>query len=226
METNNNLNATLGFRDSLKIKICGMKFPDNIQAVTDLKPDFLGFIFYPKSPRYAEPLDIDLLLNIPRNILKIGVFVNETQDNILETVKKYSLQGVQLHGSESEELCYTLKSIGLLVFKAFQIAEAVDFNATEDYEGACDFFIFDTKTAAHGGSGVKFDWSILSEYKGETRFLLSGGISLEDVETIKLINHPKLAGVDLNSRFEISPGIKNVDLLAEFFSNIKRTTKA
>ena len=198
-----------------------MKFPDNIQAVTDLKPDFLGFIFYPKSPRYPETLDIDLLLNIPRNILKIGVFVNETQDNILETVKKYSLQGVQLHGSESEELCYTLKSLGFLVFKAFPIADATDFKATENYEGACDFFLFDTKTPTHGGSGVKFDWSILSSYQGDTRFLLSGGISVEDVEIIKLINHPKMIGVDLNSRFEISPGMKDSTLLAEFITAIK-----
>jgi phosphoribosylanthranilate isomerase len=207
--------------NKLKIKICGMKFPDNIQAIVRLKPDFLGFIFYPKSPRYAEPLDLDLMKTLPRSILKIGVFVNETQDNILETVKKYHLEGVQLHGSESDELCYTLKSIGLLVFKAFPIAETDDFKSTENYEGACDFFLFDTKTPAHGGSGVKFDWNILSYYKGDTRFLLSGGISLEDVETIKLINHPKMAGVDLNSRFEISPGLKNANQIGEFIKDLK-----
>lgn len=207
--------------NKLKIKICGMKFPENIQTIIGLKPDFLGFIFYPKSPRYAEPLDLDLMKTLPRSILKIGVFVNETQDNILEIVKKYHLQGVQLHGSESDELCYTLKSIGLLVFKAFPIAEVADFKVTEDYEGACDFFLFDTKTPVHGGSGIKFDWSILSSYQGDTRFLLSGGISVEDVETIKLINHPKMTGVDLNSRFEISPGLKNSTLLAEFTEALK-----
>jgi phosphoribosylanthranilate isomerase len=207
--------------NKMTVKICGMKFPENIQSIIGLKPDFLGFIFYPKSPRYAEPLEVDLMKTLPRSILKIGVFVNETQDNILETVKKYHLQGVQLHGSESDELCYTLKSIGLLVFKAFPIADATDFKATENFEGACDFFLFDTKTPAHGGSGVKFDWSILSDYHGDTRFLLSGGISLEDVETIKQINHPKLTGVDLNSRFEISPGLKNSTLLAEFIEGLK-----
>ncbi len=198
-----------------------MKFPENIRAIAGLKPDFLGFIFYPKSPRYAEPLDVELMKSLPRSILKIGVFVNETQDNILEIVKKYHLQGVQLHGSESEELCYTLKSIGLLVFKAFPIAEAADFKATEDYEGACDFFLFDTKTPTHGGSGIKFDWSILSEYKGETRFLLSGGISVEDADAIKQLNHPQLVGVDLNSRFEIKPGLKNVEVLNQFIKKMK-----
>ena len=198
-----------------------MKFPDNIQSIVRLKPDFLGFIFYPKSPRYAEPLDLDILKTLPKSILKIGVFVNETQDNILDTVKKYSLQGVQLHGSESEELCYTLKSIGLLVFKAFPIAEVADFKVAEAFDGACDFFLFDTNTTAYGGSGQKFDWTILSSYQGETRFLLSGGISVEDVETIKLINHPKMVGVDLNSRFEISPGLKNSTLLAEFTEALK-----
>jgi phosphoribosylanthranilate isomerase len=205
----------------LKIKVCGMKSPENIQAVVKLKPNFLGFIFYPKSPRYAEPLDEDLMKTIPRSILKIGVFVNETEENILETVKKYHLQGVQLHGSESEELCYTLKSIGLLVFKAFPIAEAADFKTTENYEGACDFFLFDTKTPIHGGSGVKFDWSILSSYHGETRFLLSGGISVEDAANIKEIKHIKFSGIDLNSKFEDSPGMKNVELLTDFLKDLK-----
>ena len=197
-----------------------MKFPENIQDITALKPDFLGFIFYQKSPRFVDALDAEFLKTVPRSILKIGVFVNETQDNILETVKKYHLQGVQLHGSESEELCYTLKSLGLLVLKAFPIAEAADFKATEAYEGSCDFFLFDTKTPAHGGSGLKFDWSILSEYQGETRFLLSGGISVEDAETIKQITHPQFVGVDLNSRFEMSPGLKNVELLTDFLTEL------
>lgn len=206
----------------MKIKICGMKYPENIAQIVALKPDFMGFIFYPKSPRYAEPLDVETMNSLPRSVLKIGVFVNESLDDILQTVKKYSLHGVQLHGSESEEMCYTFKSAGLLVFKAFSIAEPADFDLTEEYEGTCDFYIFDTKTPQHGGSGQKFDWSILSAYQGETRFLLSGGISADDAEAIKAIRHPQLWGVDLNSRFEVEPGRKDAEKLREFLRSLPR----
>ncbi|MDP4239151.1 MAG: phosphoribosylanthranilate isomerase [Bacteroidota bacterium] len=205
----------------LMIKVCGMKFPENIQAVAALCPEFMGFIFYPKSPRYAEPQDEKVLQVLPRKIMKIGVFVNETLDEILSVVKKYSLQGVQLHGTEPDDLCYTLRAAGLIVIKAFAISGTTDFKATDDYEGTCDFFLFDTKTPAHGGSGVKFDWSVLSAYVGGTRFILSGGISVDDLESIKQINHPKLAGVDLNSKFEVWPGEKDVALLEAFISGLK-----
>ena len=197
-----------------------MKFPENIQAVAALKPDMMGFIFYPKSPRYAEPLDVEVLQALPKRIMKIGVFVNASLDEILTVVKKYSLNGVQLHGTDSEEVCYTLKSVGLLVLKAFAISEAADFKATEEYEGSCDFFLFDTKTPAHGGSGQKFDWSVLSAYDGDTRFLLSGGISADDAEAIRQIDHPLLAGVDLNSKFEMSPGLKDVERLSKFIKQL------
>lgn len=204
----------------MKIKVCGMKYPENISQIVALKPDFMGFIFYPKSPRYAEPLDVDFMLSIPRSVLKIGVFVNEELDDMLEVVKKYGLNGVQLHGSESEDLCYTFKSAGLLTLKAFSIAEEADFDKTEDYEGTCDLYVFDTKTPAHGGSGKKFDWSILSAYQGNTPFLLSGGIGPDDAEAIKAIDHPMLRGVDLNSRFEIEPGLKDAAKLSIFLKEI------
>lgn len=220
------LNSPLGAGGRLAVKICGMKFPSNIVEVAALNPDFMGFIFYPKSPRYAESLDVDVLSKIPRRILKIGVFVNETEDEILEKVKKYSLQGVQLHGSESEEFCYGLKMAGLIVLKAFPVVVASDFSITEHYEGACDFFLFDTKTPDHGGSGRKFDWSLLDEYKGETSFLLSGGIAIEDVDAISSIKHPKFAGIDLNSKFEVSPGLKDVELLKQFTKEIKSNSSS
>jgi phosphoribosylanthranilate isomerase len=198
-----------------------MKYPENIQTVATLSPEFMGFIFYPKSPRYAEPLDEKVLKALPKRILKIGVFVNETLDDILSVVKKYSLQGVQLHGTESYDLCYTLKAAGLVVIKAFAISQVRDFKVTEDYEGTCDFFLFDTKTAVHGGSGIKFDWSVLSVYEGATRFLLSGGITVDDVDIIKQIHHTKLAGVDLNSKFELKPGLKDTALLEVFVKGVK-----
>lgn len=218
-ETNSTSPPKGGFRGA--VKICGMKYFSNIQAVAALHPDLMGFIFYPKSPRYAEPLDISTLNALPAGIKKIGVFVNEDLENILTIVYKYKLEGVQLHGSENADICRKLKDTGLLVLKAFPIADAYNFNVTKIYEGACNYFLFDTKTDAYGGSGVKFDWSILNEYKGETPFLLSGGIAADDSEAILKIEHPKFAGIDLNSKFEVSPGLKNVEVLWGFLKGIR-----
>jgi len=201
------------------IKICGLKYPENIQAVSALKPDFMGFIFYPKSPRYADPLDIKTLEALPPTIKKIGVFVNEDIENILTIAYKYKLDGLQLHGTELVDMCRKLKKLGYLVIKAFPIAEAYNFKVTKAYEGVCDYFLFDTKTDAYGGSGVKFNWQILKGYKGETPFLLSGGIAVDDAEAIRKIEHPLFAGIDLNSKFELKPGLKNISLLKEFISN-------
>lgn len=217
-ETNSISPPMGGFRGA--VKICGMKFPENILAVAALQPDFMGFIFYPKSPRFAEPLDIELLNSLPKSIKKIGVFVNEDIEDILTIVFKYNLDGVQLHGSENVDVCKKLKDTGLLVLKAFPVADVYNFNVTKPYEGSCDYFLFDTKTEAYGGSGVKFDWSILDEYQGKTPFLLSGGIAADDAEAILKIEHPKFAGIDLNSKFEVSPGLKNVEVLRGFLKEI------
>ena len=204
----------------MKIKICGMKYSENIRAVAELKPDFMGFIFYPKSPRYAEPLDIATLNAIPPTIKKIGVFVNENLENILTICYKYKLDGVQLHGTELVEMCNELKKVGYIVIKAFPVAKAYNFKVTKAYEGVCDYYLFDTKTDAYGGSGVKFNWGILDEYVGETPFLLSGGIAADDAEAILKIEHPKFAGIDLNSKFEVKPGLKNITLLEEFLNQL------
>ena len=203
------------------LKICGLKYPENIQAVAALKPDFMGFIFYPKSPRYAEPLDVKYLESLPPAIKKIGVFVNEDLENILTTAYKYKLDGLQLHGTELVDMCRELKKLGYLVIKAFPIAESYNFKVTKAYEGVCDYFLFDTKTDSYGGSGVKFNWQILKDYKGETPFLLSGGIAVDDAEAILKIEHPKFVGIDLNSKFEEKPGMKNVPLLKDFISNFR-----
>ena len=205
----------------MKIKICGMKIPENILAVAALQPDFMGFIFYPKSPRFAEPLDIATLNALPQSIKKIGVFVNENMENILTFVYKYKLDGVQLHGTELVGMCKEFRESGLIVIKAFPIAEAYNFKVTKPYEGACDYFLFDTKTDAYGGSGLKFNWKMLDEYKGQTPFLLSGGIAADDAEAILKIEHPKFAGIVLNSRFELKPGLKNIDLLKTFILELK-----
>ncbi len=197
-----------------------MKFPENIQAVAALKPDFMGFIFYPKSPRYAEPLDNASLNALPESIKKIGIFVNENLENILTIVYNYKLDGVQLHGTELVGMCKELRETGLIVIKAFPIAEAYNFRVTKPYEGVCDYFLFDTKTDAFGGSGVKFNWKMLDEYQGETPFLLSGGIAADDAEAILKIKHSKFAGIDLNSKFEVKPGLKDAELLKGFIKEL------
>jgi phosphoribosylanthranilate isomerase len=209
-------NLKAPFRGLGVIKICGMKFHSNILAVAALHPDFMGFIFYSKSPRFAEPLDITTLKALPKSIKKIGVFVNENLENILTIATKYDLDGVQLHGTELVEMCKKLRKVGFIVIKAFPIAEAYNFKVTKAYEGACDYFLFDTKADAYGGSGLKFNWGMLNEYVGETPFLLSGGIAADDAEAILKIKHPKFAGIDLNSKFEVKPGEKDIELLKQF----------
>jgi len=215
--------STHSFMESKErlVKVCGMKYPGNIQAVAALHPDFMGFIFYTKSPRFAEPLSLETLAAIPASIKKIGVFVNEDLENILTVVYKYKLNGVQLHGSEMVSMCAQLKEAGLIVIKAFPIAEAINFIPAKRYEGVCDYFLFDTKTDAYGGSGLKFNWEMLDEYSGETPYFLSGGIAADDVEAILKINHPKFAGIDLNSKFEIRPGEKSVELLSVFLEKLR-----
>lgn len=197
-----------------------MKHPENIRNVAALQPDFMGFIFYPKSPRFAEPLDVSVLNALPPTIKKIGVFVNESLENILTIASKYNLDGVQLHGTEMVNMCMELRKAGHIVIKAFPVAEAYNFKVTKAYEGACDYFLFDTKTDAYGGSGLKFNWGMLDEYVGETPFLLSGGIAADDAEAILKIEHPKFVGIDLNSKFEVSPGLKNVELLKGFLDEL------
>ena len=198
-----------------------MKHPENMQLVAALQPDLMGFIFYPKSPRYAEPLDMATLDALPESIKKIGVFVNENLENVLTIAHKYNLDGMQLHGTELETMCAELRKAGYIVIKAFPIAEAYNFKVTKKYEGTCDYFLFDTKTDAYGGSGIKFNWAMLDEYTGNTPFLLSGGIAPDDADAILKIKHPEFAGIDLNSKFEIEPGLKNVELLNVFLKELR-----
>lgn len=202
------------------IKVCGMREPDNIREILTLDPDFLGLIFYPKSSRYVTSPTIINNIRFGQNTKKTGVFVNATEDEIMQKVKLYELQAVQLHGEESVVLCRSLRNKGVLVLKAFQIYAAEDFEDTLLYNDQVDYFLFDTKTAFYGGSGSKFDWSLLDAYHGNTPFFLSGGIGPDDVQAIQKINHPLFRGVDLNSRFEIAPAIKSYKLLQQFIKQL------
>lgn len=206
------------------IKVCGMKHPENIGSLTKLPIDYMGFIFYPKSPRYIAELEGYLLKNVlPKNIKSVGVFVNENIDSVLQKIEDYNLSCVQLHGNESSYYCVKLKEHkpDICLLKAFSISDSSDFKQTELYTASVDYFLFDTKTEAFGGSGRKFDWGILDSYQGCIPFFLSGGISHTDTDSLKKIKHPQFYGIDLNSRFELEPGLKDIELLNQFIKNIK-----
>ena len=194
------------------IKVCGMREAENIRAADALPIQMMGFIFYPKSTRYVAKRPEYL----PRNARRVGVFVDEEANHILRIAKEYGLDYIQLHGHESPGYCRSLRGRGLRIIKAFPVATADDLLATTAYEGCCDYYLFDTKSTQPGGSGQSFDWSVLQAYHGRTPFLLSGGIRPEQAAVVRALRHPLLAGIDLNSRFESSPGVKDIQLLRQF----------
>ena len=204
----------------MKIKVCGMRSPENIDALMRLQPDYMGLIFYEKSPRYVGDLQVTDLQNMPEDVIKTGVFVNEDIAVINSLVERFNLRAVQLHGNESPALCVQLRS-KVTVLKAFGVDENFNFDTLNDYAGSVDYFLFDTKTVTHGGSGQTFNWQVLENYKLNVPFFLSGGLSLENLENIKHIKHPAFYGVDLNSRFEIQPGLKDTDKLSEAFKILR-----
>lgn len=199
------------------IKVCGMRNAENIRQVEALGVDMIGFIFYPQSPRFIYEIPAYL----PTQASRVGVFVNENKDTILMYADRFDLEYIQLHGDESPEYCHSLISKGLKIIKAFPISRIKDLTNVPQYEGACSYLLFDAKSDEYGGSGNLFDWSILHFYKGQTPFLLSGGINLYSTSSLKNFYHPRLAGLDLNSRFETKPGEKDVERIKQFINNLK-----
>ena len=195
-----------------------MKHTANREAVEKLPVDWLGFIFYPQSKRFVGENPEAGIFNSDKE--KVGVFVNENAFEIMSLAKNLGFEWVQLHGSENPQTCRMLKMQGLKIIKAFSVDENFDFETTVAYEKAATLFLFDTKTPLHGGSGKKFDWTVLEKYTGHIPFLLSGGIGPDDAEEILKINHPKLTGIDVNSGFEDQPGVKNIEKLKEFITKI------
>ena len=189
-----------------------MRDPQNIKKLSLLQPDIMGFIFAKESPRYIE-LDFETtdLIN-QLQCEKAGVFVNEEVDRILELVEKLDLDYVQLHGDETPEMIDQLKPY-VKTIKAFSVDDRFYFDIDE-YENA-DYFLFDTKGRSRGGNGIVFNWSLMNRYHGKVPFLLSGGIRLSHARNIKRINHPQFLGIDINSGFEIAPGLKNIDIIAQ-----------
>ena len=207
---------------NLKLKVCGLKFAVNIASVAALQPDYLGFIFYEQSPRFISDVSAELIKYVPLQIKTVGVFVNEELEIVKKKVNLYQLKAVQLHGNESVEYCNELKESfkSVEVIKAFGVEEEFDFSVLNVYENVVDFFLFDTKTKAHGGSGKTFDWKILENYKLNMPYFLSGGINLEHAAAISKIEDSRLYALDINSRFEIEAGVKDVHKIGEFFAKL------
>ncbi len=204
------------------VKVCGMADSRNMLQVAALKPDMLGFVFYPTSPRYAGYLPEKEVKTLDEDILRVAVFVNEEADKMEHTACRYGISVLQLHGNETPDLCGEMRMRGFKVIKALGVETAGDFRMLPVYEKSCDWFLFDTKSKKYGGTGQKFSWSLLRAYRGELPFLLSGGIGVEDVEKIEEVKeNEKFAGVDLNSRFEKVPGVKDTGLLIRFMEKLK-----
>ncbi len=203
------------------VKVCGMREAENIRAVEALGVDWMGFIFWEHSSRCVSQRPTYL----PEKAKRVGVFVDESLDVVCQHVEAFGLDVVQLHGSESPTYLRDLRSscdARLLIVKAFSIATRDDLLQTSLYEGLADFFLFDTKAQLVGGNGRKFDWSVLAHYDGSTPFLLSGGIGPDDASRLSAFSHPRLAGIDLNSRFETAPALKNVEFLKQFLYDIQQ----
>ncbi len=208
----------------MKIKVCGLKFPENVQAVAALQPDYVGFIFYPHSPRFVGYVPNEELTGLRLPAKKTGVFVDKDFSTIKSIIQTYHLDAVQLHGSESAETCAALRKT-VEVIKAFGVDENFDFNLLKAYENSVDYFLFDTKTLVYGGSGKVFDWHVLEKYTLNVPFFISGGLSQENLEEVLKLQHPAFYGLDLNSRFEDEPGLKNIKKLEEAFALIKAHNK-
>jgi phosphoribosylanthranilate isomerase len=232
------------------IKVCGMRDAQNIRDVASLDIDMMGFNFWPKSKRFVRmissqagilpdysPERLDYAVNadgtrhyvFPKHIKRVGVFVDEMPQTIVTYVYNYSLDYIQLHGSELPVVIENLRRTlvpdivkDIKFIKAFGISTAADLEQTKAYEGIADLFLFDYKTPEKGGSGKHFDWSVLDAYQGKTPFLLSGGIGPDDAEEIKNLHHPMFAGVDVNSRFETEPAVKDVEKLRAFVNALKQ----
>ena len=196
----------------IRLKICGMRYALNVNEVAKIRPDILGFIFYPPSPRYLPPeIAGEITGEVPAGIEKAGVFVNENTDEVIRLSNELKLDYVQLHGAETPEMCAVVKEQGFNVIKVFGIDERFDFNVLDPYKDHVDYFLFDTKSPKHGGTGLSFEWKILDKYDGELPFFLSGGIDLDHLNLIEELTTQNLFALDVNSRFELSPGMKDLN---------------
>ena len=206
----------------MEMKVCGMRDPENIRSlISEVGPDWMGLIFYPKSPRYVSDEKAADLKEFP--VKKVGVFVNESEAEILRKVEQFGLTAIQLHGKESVEFVKDLsEKTNAELWKVISVGSEIEWKSLEGYLPFVSKFLFDTATAAHGGSGKRFDWKVLETYPFDKSFLLSGGLDEESVEDVLALREqiPQLQGVDLNSKFEDAPGVKNIEKLKNFKSRL------
>lgn len=206
----------------MRIKVCGMREPENLRQLLELQPDYVGFIFHEASPRFVgETFDPELLKEIPRSVKKVGVFVNASIDQIGKTVRRYGLDYAQLHGEESPDFCRNLQFKGINIIKAFPIDDAFNFTKLNNFKPHCDFFLFDAKGLQRGGNGKVFDWTLLNRYDNEKPFFLAGGISLDNVEELTALAGLRLHAIDINSKFEIAPGLKDIEKIRLLVEKVK-----
>lgn len=212
-----------------------MRDADNIRDISALGVDMIGLIFYPPSPRYVQQFSSgagiipDYAPDMGKTPLRVGVFVDDMPQNIMTRVYNYKLDYIQLHGNEPRETLENLRATidpdikpNIKIIKAISVSSAEDIKKYKEYVGAADLFLFDTKCKTVGGSGEQFDWQVLQAYDGDVPFLLSGGIGPDDAERIRNFHHPKCIGIDLNSKFEIEPALKDVEKLKQFLVKVKR----
>lgn len=203
-----------------KIKVCGLRNRTNLAEICRLKPDFVGFIYYPGSPRHIGNMPVNVLSQVPEGVLPVLITVDMPEARLLELADKYGFRYLQLHGHESKYECTRLRDHGYFVIKAIPVKDADSLQLIKEYEGVVDLLILDTASEKKGGSGQKFDWTLISLANVTTDFLLSGGIAPSDAGIVKHFFHPHCVGVDINSRFEIVPGIKSVPLVQNFMKEI------
>lgn len=212
-----------------------MRDADNIRDISALGVDMIGLIFYPPSPRYVQQFSSgagiipDYAPDMGKTPLRVGVFIDDMPQNIVTRVYNYKLDYIQLHGNEPRETLENLRATidpdikpKIKIIKAISVSSAEDIKKYKEYVGAADLFLFDTKCKTVGGSGEQFDWQVLQAYDGDVPFLLSGGIGPDDAERIKNFHHPKCIGIDLNSKFEIEPALKDVEKLKQFLVKVKK----
>ena len=206
---------------AIQIKICGMKFPENISEIASLQPNYMGFIFYEKSPRNFE----NTIPAIDKSIQKVGVFVNASLEKIKEKVNRHELNLVQLHGNENPEFCHLLQNNKLKVIKAYNIDNQFKFSELKKYYHHCDYFLFDTKGTNYGGNGIAFDWSVLENYHLDKPYFLSGGIGLENLDEVKSfltkVYSKNCIAIDCNSKLEVSPGLKSTEKTKQLINAFK-----
>jgi len=212
----------------MKVKVCGMKYSENMIQVANLRPDYLGFIFWKPSKRYFK----GTIPELPKNIEKVGVFVDASQEEVLQKIKHYKLNAIQLHGEENANYCKQLRlesstiDPNISIIKVFSIKNEFNFDLLKEFESVCDYFLFDTKGELPGGNGFVFNWKVLKEYPSKTPYFLSGGIGLEETNSLlEFLGSPASElchAIDVNSKFETAPGEKSTEMLATFIHSIRQ----